>query len=142
MRTQEIAGKHSRDSLRRRSVVANLSRRRTMAAAARNLAGKTAIVTGSTSGIGLGIANALAAAGARIVLNGFGDPAHIASRQKQLATAHSVQVSYSPADMQKKEDIVAMVEQVRAACRSAVSTRPSCSKYSILRPAFPRRPAD
>jgi len=112
-----------------------------MAAATRNLAGKTAIVTGSTSGIGLGIANALAAAGARIMLNGFGDSAHIASLQKQLAAAHNVQVSFSPADMQKKEDIVTMAEQVRAACRSAVPSLPFSSKYGILS-RFQWRPAD
>ena len=50
-----------------------------------SLAGKSALVTGSTSGIGLGIAERLAAAGARVLLNGFGDPAEIEEIRSRLA---------------------------------------------------------
>ncbi len=70
------------------------------------LKGKTAIVTGSTSGIGLGIAKALAAQGANIVLNGFGD---VEAPRAEVA-ALGVQVGYHGADMSKPADIEAMVE--------------------------------
>ena len=73
------------------------------------LKGKIAIVTGSTSGIGLGIAGALAAEGCDIILNGFGDAAEIAAAAKRLGDTHHVRVAYSPADMSKPEDIRAMV---------------------------------
>ena len=69
------------------------------------LKGKTAIVTGSTSGIGLGIAQALAAQGARIVLNGFGD----VEGPKALISALGVPVSYHGADMSRVADIEDMV---------------------------------
>ena len=70
------------------------------------LKGKTAIVTGSTSGIGLGIAKALAAQGANIVLNGFGD----VDGPKAEVAASGVQVGYHGADMSKPADIEAMVQ--------------------------------
>jgi 3-hydroxybutyrate dehydrogenase len=73
------------------------------------LQGKTAIVTGSTSGIGLGIATALAADGCDVMLNGFGDPAAIADIRKRLATEHRVRVGYSPADMSKPAEIRELV---------------------------------
>jgi 3-hydroxybutyrate dehydrogenase len=73
------------------------------------LKGKTALVTGSTSGIGLGIAAALAAQGANVVLNGFGEEAEIERIRAGLARAHGVTVMYSPADMAKPEEITAMV---------------------------------
>ena len=63
------------------------------------LQGKTAIVTGSTSGIGLGIAEALRAPGANVVLNGFGDAGEIEKTRAELAQRTSVKVVYSPADM-------------------------------------------
>jgi 3-hydroxybutyrate dehydrogenase len=73
------------------------------------LQGKTAIVTGSTSGIGLGIATALAAEGCDIMLNGFGDATAIAELKQRLAADHRVRVAYSPADMAKPADIRGMV---------------------------------
>jgi 3-hydroxybutyrate dehydrogenase len=73
------------------------------------LHGKTAIVTGSTSGIGLGIATAFAAEGCNVMLNGFGDAAAIAELRKILAEEHGVGVAYSPADMAKPADIRGMV---------------------------------
>ncbi|HWB51177.1 MAG TPA: 3-hydroxybutyrate dehydrogenase [Stellaceae bacterium] len=73
------------------------------------LKGKTAIVTGSTSGIGLGIAAALAAEGCDIMLNGFGEPPAIAETGRNLAKTYGVRTAYSPADMQKPADIRGMV---------------------------------
>src|ERR1700730_2168969 len=73
------------------------------------LKGKAAIVTGSTSGIGLGIATALAAEGCNLLLNGFGDAAAIEKERANLAEKYSIKVVYSPADMSKPADIRAMV---------------------------------
>jgi 3-hydroxybutyrate dehydrogenase len=69
------------------------------------LKGKTALVTGSTSGIGLGLAKALAAQGANIVMNGFGEVDAAVAQMKALG----VQVSYHGADMSKPDEIEAMV---------------------------------
>jgi 3-hydroxybutyrate dehydrogenase len=73
------------------------------------LAGKVALVTGSTSGIGLGIARALAGAGAAIVLNGLGAAGEIAKTRDELAGAYGVRVGYSPADMTKTAAIGEMI---------------------------------
>ena len=73
------------------------------------LKGKIAIVTGSTSGIGLGIAQALAAEGADIVLNGFGDAAAIDAVRKEIG-ARGVRVAYSAADMSKPAEVAGIVE--------------------------------
>jgi 3-hydroxybutyrate dehydrogenase len=74
------------------------------------LKGKVAVVTGSTSGIGLGIATALAAEGCGIMLNGFGEPAAIAEIGRGLREKHGVRTAYSPADMTKPADIRDMVK--------------------------------
>ena len=79
---------------------------------ARGLDGKVSLVTGSTSGIGLGIARALAAAGSSIVLNGFGKPDEIAATRSQLAEQFGVQVEYSSADMSKADAIEEMIAAV------------------------------
>ncbi len=71
--------------------------------------GKTALVTGSTSGIGLGIARRLASQGANIVLNGFGDPAEIAGLRAAIAEQHGVDVRYDGADMSRPDAIEAML---------------------------------
>ena len=75
------------------------------------LKGKTAIVTGSTSGIGLGIANALAAAGCDIVMNGFGDRAAIERLRAGLAERHGVRALYLAADMAKPAEIRGLVAE-------------------------------
>lgn len=72
--------------------------------------GKSAIVTGSTSGIGLAIAHSLAAEGANILLNGFGEKAAITALVNELQSKYGVRVDYSPADMTKPKDIADMVD--------------------------------
>ena len=71
--------------------------------------GKTALVTGSTSGIGLGIARSLAAQGANVILNGFGEPDPINRLKEEIADRCGVQVRYDGADMSKPEAIQAMM---------------------------------
>lgn len=73
------------------------------------LKGKTAIVTGSTSGIGLGIAEAFAAAGCRVVLNGFGNSDEIEALRSRLAHTYDVAVVYHDADMSRPEAIGALI---------------------------------
>ena len=75
----------------------------------KSLTGKTALVTGSTSGIGLGIARSFAAEGANVILNGFGDAAEIDRLQADLAKEFGVQVLYHNADMSKPAEIAAMI---------------------------------
>ncbi len=74
-----------------------------------SLKGKVAVVTGSTSGIGLGVAHALAREGCVIMLNGFGDKAVIDKLQRDLAKDYGVKVSYSGADMSKPAEIGSMI---------------------------------
>jgi 3-hydroxybutyrate dehydrogenase len=76
--------------------------------------GKTALVTGSTSGIGLGIAEAFAKQGANIVLNGFGERAEIERLRARLAEQHHIDVQYDAADMSKPEAIEAMIKAALA----------------------------
>ena len=76
--------------------------------------GKTALVTGSTSGIGLGIARGLAAQGANIILNGFGDADAINRLKEEVAERSGVQVRYDGADMSKPEAIEAMMARALA----------------------------
>ncbi len=77
----------------------------------RPLSGKTALVTGSTSGIGLGIAHALAAQGANIMFNGFGDAALINQLQQQTASDHGVKTAYNGADMSRPAEISTMMKE-------------------------------
>jgi len=76
---------------------------------ARPLDGKVSLVTGSTSGIGLGIARALAAQGSAIMLNGLGKPEEIADTTTRLASDFDVRVFHSAADMSKPEAIEDMI---------------------------------
>jgi len=71
--------------------------------------GLTALVTGSTSGIGLGIATVLASRGANVVLNGFGDPAEIDAIRRRLSTEYDVGVRYEGADLLKRDAIESMM---------------------------------
>jgi 3-hydroxybutyrate dehydrogenase len=80
----------------------------------RPLEGKTAIVTGSTSGIGLGIARALAANGAAVMLNGFGDPMEIEQQRAALSRENDIDVAYDSADMSSRDAIRLMVERAVA----------------------------
>ncbi len=73
------------------------------------LKGKTALVTGSTSGIGLAIARALASEGANLMLNGFGDKAAIEKERAGLEKEFGVKARYSAADMSKPSEIADMV---------------------------------
>jgi 3-hydroxybutyrate dehydrogenase len=78
------------------------------------LKGKTALVTGSTSGIGLGIAFQLAAQGAHVILNGFGDFEGPKAEVLQAGSAHGIRVGYHGADMSKAAEIEAMMAYAQA----------------------------
>ena len=74
------------------------------------LTGKTAVVTGSTSGIGLAYARAFASAGANIVINGMGVPADIEKERSAIETDFKVKAVHSAADMTKPAEIAEMIE--------------------------------
>ena len=74
------------------------------------LKGKSALVTGSTSGIGLAIARAMAAQGANVTINGFGDKAAIEKERSGIESEFGVKAVYSPADMTKPAEIADMVK--------------------------------
>ena len=76
--------------------------------------GKTALITGSTSGIGLGITHALARGGANLVINGFGDAGEIEVLRARLVAAYGVQVHYSGADLSKPDQTGAMMDEAAA----------------------------
>lgn len=101
--------KRTTASIRPQSTAAKTEKFKPLGHSGNFLAGRSAIVTGSTSGIGLGVAKALAAHGCNLTLNGFGDAAEISSLQKQIASEYNVKVRYSPADMTKPQQIREMV---------------------------------
>ncbi|MDJ1157485.1 3-hydroxybutyrate dehydrogenase [Chelatococcus sp. SYSU_G07232] len=75
------------------------------------LKSRTAVVTGSTSGIGLAIARALAKEGANVVINGFGDAAAIEKERAGIEREFGVKAHYSPADMSKGAEIAGMIAE-------------------------------
>jgi 3-hydroxybutyrate dehydrogenase len=79
------------------------------------LNGKGALVTGSTSGIGLAVARALAAEGANVMLNGFGDPAEITRLRGEIEQASGAKIFYSSADLTRPAEIERMMDEAREA---------------------------
>jgi 3-hydroxybutyrate dehydrogenase len=79
----------------------------------RALAGRGAVITGSTSGIGLGIARALARDGANVMLNGFGDAGEIERTRQAVATEGGVEAMYDAADVSKPDALERMIECAR-----------------------------
>ena len=75
---------------------------------------RCAVVTGSTSGIGLAVARALAGQGLHVMLNGFGEPQAIAALREEIAAQHGVRCLHSPADMAKPKAIAAMIAEAEA----------------------------
>jgi len=78
------------------------------------LKGKLALITGSTSGIGLGLARALAAQGCDLIINGFGDAAQIEALRAELAQTHGVRVVFEGADLSQVEDIESLMARCAA----------------------------
>lgn len=102
------------------------------------LKGKIAVVTGSTSGIGLGIATALAAQGADIVLNGFGDAAEIEKVRAGLAAQHGVKVLYDGADLSKGDAVRGLVDNaVRQMGRIDILVNNAGIQHTALIEDFP-----
>ncbi|WP_373973623.1 3-hydroxybutyrate dehydrogenase [Chitinibacter sp. SCUT-21] len=81
-----------------------------------SLQNKVALITGSTSGIGLGIARALAKEGATIVLNGLGDPTQIEQTRATLAAEFGVTVHFIGADLTQASAVEAMIREVESRC--------------------------
>ena len=96
-----------------------------------HLKNKTALITGSTSGIGLAIAHALARAGANIMLNGFGDAKEIEAIRSDLEKTYHVSVGYSAADVANKE---ALEKGLRGA--SAIPILQGITKASLQTKSF------
>ena len=85
-----------------------------MASGEKSLSGKVALVTGSTSGIGLGIARCLGAQGADLMLNGFGEAGSIEALRTELAEGLGVRVEYDGADMMQPAQIAGLVHRTQA----------------------------
>lgn len=79
----------------------------------KTLTGRTAVITGSTSGIGLGIARLLAEAGAKVMLNGFGKPEDIAAAKRHIAEVSGEEPHHSAADLSKPEEVRAMITEAQ-----------------------------
>ena len=102
----------------------------------KTLSGRAAIVTGSTSGIGLAIARALAGSGANVVLNGFGDLKEIEKIRNSILNQFGTAVIYVPADMAQPTDIVRLVETTAETFgRVDILVNTTCSGY-LSRPSL------
>jgi 3-hydroxybutyrate dehydrogenase len=102
------------------------------------LKGKAALVTGSTSGIGLGMARAFAAEGCKVMLNGLGDAAEIEATRAALAEEFGVEVRYNGADMTKPDQIAAMVEEAESSFGSLdILVNNAGIQYTAAIPDFP-----
>ncbi len=102
------------------------------------LKGKVAVVTGSTSGIGLGIATALAQQGADIVLNGFGDAAEIEKLRASLAARHGVKVLYDGADLSRGDAVRGLIDNtVRQTGRIDILVNNAGIQHTALIEDFP-----
>ena len=86
-----------------------------MANAPLDLSGRAALVTGSTSGIGAALAEALARAGCDVMLNGLGDPTAVEALRLRLEAEHGVRVLHHPADMLKSDEIAALIAATHSA---------------------------
>ncbi|GGC99290.1 3-hydroxybutyrate dehydrogenase [Aquisalinus flavus] len=80
-----------------------------------DLKGKTAIITGSTSGIGLQFAHGLASKGVNIMLNGFGDAGEIETARKEIEEQYGVKAAYNGADMTKPDQIAELIKETKSA---------------------------
>jgi 3-hydroxybutyrate dehydrogenase len=80
-----------------------------------NLAGKSAIVTGSTSGIGLAILRALAAQGANVLMNGYGEQTEIEKTRTAIESEFAIKAIFSPADMSRPDEVVQMIHSAKQA---------------------------
>ena len=78
-----------------------------------SLTGKTALITGSTSGIGFGVAQCLAEKGANIVLNGFGDADEIEKMRSAIANDYGVNCIYVAADLSSEEGVKALFDDMK-----------------------------
>jgi 3-hydroxybutyrate dehydrogenase len=97
------------------SITSTSTTRASISNTSRFLAGRTAIVTGSTSGIGLGIAKALACAGANIVLNGLGAKTEVDQTIDEIAMGYGVTVAYHGADISKPDQVADLVSSSASA---------------------------
>src|SRR5262249_5644832 len=86
-----------------------------MSNAVHGLRGKSAIITGSTSGIGLGTARAFAKPGIIVLFNAFGAPSGFELLRKELERGSGISTAYSGADMSNPDDIAQMIDDARAA---------------------------
>jgi 3-hydroxybutyrate dehydrogenase len=103
-----------------------------------SLKGKVALVTGSTSGIGEGIARALAGQGAAIMMNGFGDATAIEKLRAELASTFGVKVGYCGADISKPDELDAMVKQTQSELGSLdILVNNAGIQFTALIPDFP-----
>ena len=90
------------------------------------LRSKSAVVTGSTSGIGLAIARAMAKEGANVVLNGFGDAGEIERARSGIEAEFGVKAIHSPADMAKPDEIAGMIREAETGLRGGRHPRQQC----------------